>query len=462
MNKAKTQNKLIGILLSLLLLFLFGCDQQTEKITSHPEEQKPATVKTSQPEKKTISKVATNTMQLLSDPVELNRFESISKALPIWREFADQQPILLLLSDKPQLIPPPELLRDPLQHLMKTGNAEAIITAGESTNPEQLFQHSMTVDIALRNKWFSELNWILPSRDPESIPDLELIRNRFTQYSILNEAEAASLTLEDKTIKGTIRDVPFRASALKWVHKQNRPVIIHIDLSYLQTLYKNEIATPVLQTVYSTLLQLKSLELTPLAVTFSYGHMDNNISLDVRFLGEVLSTLIAKPELLNKPEPENWKRQSEAIYLANFFQQENIEEIFKAQQQDDSNSAWIKFNLYRSAAEKKSGQQALDYLAEAITLDPAYALEYANLSQMAYEKKRPDEALRMLSLAVRIYPEDPFIKLRMVQLAKELGEKKTALHLVEQLQALTWSDIYYSAMPERLNLLAEELQKEAE
>lgn len=462
MNKAKpTCDKLLLILFSLFFLLFLGCEEKSEITLAQPAAPKP-NVQEKAPTAEVVKKIETTVAAFMSEPVVLNRFESISEALPVWREFADLQPTLLLLSDKPQLILPPELLRDPIDHLMKAGNPEAIITAGKSTNPEQLFQHSMTVDIALRNKWFSNLDWIFPSRDPEAAPNLDLIRDRFTEYSILNETEANSLTLEDKTIKGKLRDVSFRASALKWAPKQNSPAIIHIDLSYFQTLYKNEIATPVLQTVYSTLSQLKALELTPLTVTFSYGHMDNNIALDVRFLGEVLKTLIADPELLNKPVPANWKRQADAIYMANFFQKENIEEIFKAQQQDDSSSAWIKFNLYRSAAEMKSGQQALDYLAEAVTLDPVYALEYANLSQMAYDKKRPTEALRMLSLASRIYPDDPFIKLRTIQLSIELGENKTALHLVEQLQALAWSDIYYSAMPERLNLLAEELQEAIE
>ncbi len=134
-----------------------------------------------------------------------------------------------------------------------------------------------------------------------------------------------------------------------------------------------------------------------LAVTFSYSHMDNRIALDVRFLGEVLTTLFAQPEMLTKTAPPNWQRQANAIYLANFFQKEKVEEIFKAQQKDDAESPWVNFNLYRSSAELKEGTLALEYLAKTVALDQIYALEYANLSQMAYDKNRPEEALRMLS-----------------------------------------------------------------
>ncbi len=124
----------------------------------------------------------------------------------------------------------------------------------------------------------------------------------------------------------------------------------------------------------------------------------------------------------------------------------NLLKESKAQEQDAPNDAWVKFNLYRSAAENKEGNAALDYLAEAVTLDPLYALEYQELSKMAYEKGRPDEAFRMLTLASEAFPQDPFIKLQMVQLAHEIGEKEAALHLLNQLRNLQWSDCYYPQM----------------
>lgn len=69
---------------------------------------------------------------------------------------------------------------------------------------------------------------------------------------------------------------------------------------------------------------------------------------------------------------------------------------------------------------------------------------------MAYEKGRPDEAFRMLTLASEAFHQDPFIKLQMVQLAQEIGEKKAALHLLNQLRNLQWSEFYYPQMPQYL------------
>lgn len=450
------------ILLAFLGLLLFGCQEETPQGQQKEEATQGITTEKTSKQAETPHMEPPSPKILLSEPVELQRFESIADALPIWREFADQKPTLLLLSDKPQLIPPPEFLREPIDHLLEAGSAEAIRLASSYQNPEALLKPSMAVDVALNNEWFKKLIWIFPSRDPELDPDLELLRTEFTKYAIINSLEAATLTLQQKTIHGTIRAADFTASALKWLPEQDAPVIVHIDLSFFQNLYKNEIATPILQTIYGTLQQLKDAELNVLAVTFSYSHMDNRIALDVRFIGEILTTLLAQPEMLETAAPANWQRQANAIYLANFFQKEKVEEIFKAQQKDDAESAWVNFNLYRSSAELKKGSIALDYLAKAVALDPTYAMEYANLSQMAYDKKRPDEALRMLFLASRTFPEDPFIKLRIIQLAQEAGDFKTAKHLLEQLQGLNWSDVYYPDMPNVLSGMSEALPENLE
>jgi hypothetical protein len=146
----------------------------------------------------------------------------------------------------------------------------------------------------------------------------------------------------------------------------------------------------------------------------------------------------------------NWLRQRDSLYLANFFQKDKVRELYDAQEKDAPESAWVKFNLYRSAAENKDGTNALDYLAEAVKLDSIYALEYDELSNMAYEKQRADEALRMLVLANEVFHYDPFLKLQMAQLTNELGDKERALQLLNKLRYLEWSQIYYPQMPQYL------------
>ena len=173
-----------------------------------------------------------------------------------------------------------------------------------------------------------------------------------------------------------------------------------------------------------------------------------------------MTYLIEQPERFSEKVPQNWSRQADALYLANFFQKEKIRDLYQAQEVEDPEAAWVKFNLYHSAAEFKDGNLALEKLAEAVALDKMYGLEYQQLSQLAFDRNRPDEAMRMLQLAAESFPEDPFIRLEMAQLAVEMEDYTTALHLVRQLQTLAWSPLYYPQMPDYLDGFAKYLTQE--
>jgi tetratricopeptide (TPR) repeat protein len=452
------------ILLSALMI-LTSCDKQPDKPTPSREEkaQLPATSSPeTTPKKKAVPAPALTTtpFNLLHEPTPLHRFETVAEAMTVWREYAPKKPSLVLLTGSPALTRTPSELIQETDNLALDGTLDEIRARSSKNSPDPLFQSSMALDIALRSHWFSDLTWIMPMRDQGLAPDHEAIRTQFLERRMLSVEEANSLILDGQKLSGRIRDIPFLASNISQLSAPAQPILVHIDLNYFQVLYKNEIATPVLQTIYQTLNTLKEQNLQTVAVTFSYNHLDSQVALDVRFVGEILSTLFAQPELLSQPVPKNWQRQADSIYLSNFFQNERVDELHKAQEKESPDSAWIKFSLYRAAAEQKQGEQALNYLAEAVALDSMYAYEYGNLARMAYEKQRPDETLRMFTLAAQAFPQDPFIKLRMAELAAEIGDLKTAKHLVEQLQTLNWSEVYHPQMPEYLNKTLQRLEEE--
>ena len=386
---------------------------------------------------------------LLDEPTPVYRFETTAEALSVWRRAAER-PTLLLLSNNPHLQPTPEELREQATFLINNANVAELAMATTDRNSDPLLLPGMAVDAALRNDLFQELIWVIPLRDPSQELSLEKFTDQLAKSGLANEREVATLALAEGTFQGTLRDTAFTAAALPSLQDPTQPVIVHIDLSYFQPLYKNEIASPLLDIVFNTLAALKKMHLQTLAVTFSYGHLDSQISLDVRFLGDIVAYLIEDPARLDQSIPINWQRQRDALYLSNFFQKEKVTELYKAQEQDAPNEAWVKFNLYRSAAEHKEGRQALDYLTEAVSFDYLYALEYQELSKRAYEKGRPDEAFRMLNLSSEAFPHDPFIKLQMIQLAQEVGDKEAALHLLKQLRILQWSEFYFPQMPQYL------------
>jgi tetratricopeptide (TPR) repeat protein len=231
-------------------------------------------------------------------------------------------------------------------------------------------------------------------------------------------------------------------------------------MSYFKNLYKNDIATPLLHLVFQTLTELRERRVPVLAVTFCYGNLDERIALDVRFVGDLIAALFAQPSMFTQPVPVNWERQGQILTLYNLFQKEKARELAVAQENDLPDAAWVKFNLYQAAAAHKEGGKALAYLGEAVRLDKIYALEYLNLAEMAYDKQRPDEALRMLKLAGETFPDNPGIRLQIAQLNAELGDSKTALHIVRQLQLLPWSSVYQAPIPAYLQGFAEFLQQE--
>ncbi len=438
------------IFLFCFLFSLTGCDTPADTNSPNAPILKP-TVKSQVSATSAPSAAAPlPTTDLLNEPTPTYRFETTAEALSIWRRAAAVRPTLLLISNNPHLLPVPEELRLKAANLVSNAKLETLQQATTDRSPSPLIMPGMAVDIALRSGWFSQLVWALPLRDPAQDLDLDKFRSQLTSAGIANEEELAALTLAERNFEGSLRGTPFRAATLPLIKELSGPVIVHFDLSYFQPLYKSEIATPLLDIVLQTLSTLQKMHLETLAVTFSYGHKDTQITLGVRFLGEIIAYMLEDPARLEQDLPINWQRQRDTLYLANFFKKEEVRKLYLTQEKEDPNAAWVKYNLYRSAAEHKEGIRALTYFAEAVKLEPTYALEYMDLSNMAYDKQRPDEALRMLGLAAEVFQHDPFIKLKIVQLANELGQKEMALEMLNKIRNLEWSKTYYPNMPQYL------------
>ena len=72
----------------------------------------------------------------------------------------------------------------------------------------------------------------------------------------------------------------------------------------------------------------------------------------------------------------------------------------------------VKYGLYQVSRDLKDATKALEYLQQAVSIDPVYALEYLQLFSVAKERNRPQQALKMLRLAEEALPDNPFISLR--------------------------------------------------
>lgn len=386
----------------------------------------------------------------LLDSLDLRQVEQSAEVLSVWRQFAQQKPTLLLLSNNPMLQPVPEQLREEVAGFTRTATQADLARRGNLLHSDPLFSSAMTTDAALRANLFDRLVWAIPRRGEDRTLELEEFRRQMLSADLINKGEADTLTVSDQGLSGQLRELPFQAVIIPNLPKFAGPLVVHIDLSYFQQMYKSEISTPVLEIIYDTLRQLRERKLQVLAVTFAYGNLEDRISLDVRYLGDVLKQLIASPAELDQPAPLDWQRQGTIIALANLFQKDKAREVALALATENEDKAWVKFTLYRSAQQNGQGDEALVFLDEAVALDKVFALEYATLAEKAYDRRQPHAALQILQKASVAFPDNHFLQLKLAQLSRELGDLETASSLLKNLRKLTWSSTYYPDMPDYL------------
>lgn len=421
-------------LLTLLALSLFGCQQQ-EQTEATPKIAAPAPLKQ---------------LPLLKQPVEPVIVELPGEAVPTWRQSRAAKPTLLLLSADPFLRPMPEVLETEIRQLVDSGSAKSWQQKATPQVADPLLMPQMTVTAALKAGLFSELVWVIPTAEPLEKLSVETFAKQLSDYGAISPEEATAITFIDGVFSGTVYGTPFRAAPLAQLPALDGPLVMHIDVSYFQPLYKGEIKTPLFPLIHDTLATLREKQLKVETVTLSRSNLDGRLPLEVRFVGDAVADLIRTPELLDQNVPANWKRRADALYLSNFFQKEKVRELHLAMEQEAPQDASVKYDLYQTARMFKEGDRALEYLRQAVSLDPVYGLEYMNLASMAVEKNRPDEALRMVDLAMRTFPGFPFIRMEKARYLIDLKEFQRARGIIDDLQTFEHSAVYYPRLPEIL------------
>ncbi|MDX9709427.1 MAG: hypothetical protein RBT64_07710 [Trichloromonas sp.] len=431
-------------LLLLLLLSLCACEPRQQE-SAAPETTVAAVVAASAPRSFT---------PLLKEPAEPLLVEAPSEALAAWRPVGEERPALLLLANDPFLRPLPPPLTDGILRLTREGSPDELRRRGTARVADPLLLPEMTVTAALRAGFFSRLIWVLPLA-AEGEMNLDTLRAQLRDYGALTEEEAVALVFEGGGASGTIHGIPWRIVPLAALAAPAEPIVLHIDLSYFSPLYKGEIKTPLYPLLGQTLQRLRELGMRAGAVTISRSNLDGGLPLETRFIGTDLAELFRRPELLDAPLPELWDQRSRTLYLANFFQKERIRELLEEMRRDAPEDASISFALYQVLRQFREGSAALAELGRAVTLDPVYGREYLDLVPLALDKEQPEEALRMLDLAAKVFPDDPFIPLDRAGLLLQAGRGRESREILQRLQKLPWSPVYYPELPQRLKEMAE-------
>ena len=443
--------KQLLFILACVFVFISGCEKKNEQLP--PAETAPQVqVQTPVPSLKTAS--------LLREPIEALLVEHPAQALSVWRQFHAIKPTLVFLSQDPFLQQIPTELRKEVNDLVLNGSPVELAEKTSFSSPAPFLLPMMAISSALRSKLFSEVVWVFPSTVPKDQLSDKQFRQQLIDLGAVDEEEAQSFTLREGGFAGRVRETPFRAVPIDALPSLDGPAVLHIDLGYFQPLYKGEIKSRMYPLLYDSLRKLRDSNWDTAAVSISYSNINGALPLAVRFIGPTLASLFSKPKNLDEPLPLNWQRRSDALYMINFFKNQEIRELYLQVESEHPEDASPKYELYQISRELKEGDRALDYLGQAVALDPVYAVEYLSLASVAKEKGRPDQSIKMLRLAEQAMPDNPYISMQLAAQLIELNHSEQAIKILDRLLELPWSKVYYPDMAERLEALAASGQQE--
>jgi tetratricopeptide (TPR) repeat protein len=260
--------------------------------------------------------------------------------------------------------------------------------------------------------------------------------------------EAAALTLKDASFSGTLRGLPFEAIHYLALPEVNEPMVLHIDLSYFQGLYDNEIKTPLYELIHQAASTLNQSGWKPLATTLSYSTLEGEIALETRFVISNLAEILANPSLLAAESmPSAWGLRAEGLYAADMFTESKKLELYREAAELAPNDPTALYDLFQAHFMAKEIDQALATLDRAVAFDPGYAATYLALADMALKDSNAPITFELLTKAKPFFPYNPFVDLQRADLLLQKGDSKAAIEVLETLKQEQWSTLYRSEMP---------------
>lgn len=426
----------------LLLTVLTACEKKTEAPTPAPERR--AAQPVAAPE-------ALPTQLLLQGSIDPVLVETPGQALPLWRRYAKGRPALVLLSNVPYLQPIPEEMQVEAEELLLHGTDEELLRKSDQLDADPVLLPLMSLRAALRAGFFSRVVWLFPSKVGADQLDLESFRRQLLEAGLVTPDEAESFSLEGGGFKGTVAGLPLLAVHPEALPEVTEPVLLHIDLSYFQPLYKGEIKTPLYPLLVQTLSHLKERQWEVAAASICRANLAGGLPLATRFIGLDLAEMLRRPSVLTEEIPAQWDLRGRALHLENFMQKDEIRRLYRQMEKNAPDDPSVKYALYQNARQFREGDMALDYLRQAVRIDPVYAQEYLVLSDLALEKGLGEKAVQMLEFARAARPDDPHLALQLARTAINTGNYELARPLLRDLQAKPWSSLYYQDQVETIN-----------
>ncbi len=397
------------------------------------------------------------TRRLFQEPVEPQLYELPSEALITWREFRSSKPVLVIMADQPCLWAPPAPMQEEARRLILEGSEEELRRRADYNHPDPVVLGPQAVRAALSAGLFSGVIWILPTDQTVEEFRASDLTKKLLDSKILSAEDARNVSWENGVAALTMEGVPVRIThpAIFSEYRVSGPVVFHLDLSYLKSIYRNEIHKSIYTILYNTAKLLRTSDLDVLAVTLSYSNSDNYVGLPGRFALPTLAQLLRTPQLLDEEMPSGWKVRAEALYMQNMFMESRVTELYQKALDEAPQDPAALYDLAQRRFFKGGFAEGLKLLDKAVTIDPGYCGAYAELAQKAKESGASRDALMLIEKAHACDPANPFLDIQRAGMLQQAGKKAEALDLLQTLEKLPWSKVYHGQVPALLEGMKE-------
>ena len=436
----------VWTVLLLLFVLLSGCDRAESPVPEPQIERVQnagSTTTAATQEKANLSPPPLAPSPLLTEPAELTTVEMPGDVLPVWRQWREQRPTLVIFAKEPMLMEIEPQTIETLDNLINQAGPEQFLRGSRLQKAEPVFLPEQTLTAALRHDFFSKVIWVAPPPKPDEEISQETFLKQVQDHGILSADEIASLEIGEHFYEGIRRGTPFQISIDGSLPRLEGPVVVHIDMNFFMALYDSEVRTPIFTLLHDTLSALRITNWPTLVTTLTLATEEGATPLEMRFIKTLLTEIFAEPQRLDADLPEAWDLLREARYLETFFQPERVIDLYLRMEQLRPNDAAVKFDIYRILYTLKDREEAFGYLDRAIALDPGFAVEYLNRAVQAVSKEQYQDALAFLEKAMKLMGDNPFLRMEAVKVMRTLGRDEEADRELSRLRTLPWSPIYY-------------------
>jgi hypothetical protein len=394
----------------------------------------------------------------------VRRVELSTDALPYWRPNRDK-PRLVIISNEPFLQPIPDELRDRAVKLALSGSPQALKLETRYFTPAPTLIPPQALSAALAAGLCEQITWIIPTTVAVKDFDLDALLSQLKDSGILTDVEAEESERKERFISMPFRGKRLEITTLADLDETVTKIdadIIHIDLSFFQVSYSNEVKTPLYPLVSDTLKTLTTKLREPAVVTISASTEEEGmVGMSFRTLGPAIETALTGTTAEKQRAAKLRAVRGKVLYLETFMA--NDEALKELQQATKSllDEPALLYDLYRAQRVAKQGALALQSLAAAVAIDPGYAYEYLTLARDAKRSGRPDKGIEMLTLAKQYFPRNHYIELERAQLWYDTGQAAKAAEIYRKLLKQPWSTTYYPDMPLRIEALLRQAEGES-